>query len=194
MRKEMPTQQSMLVGISGIDASGKGYIASKLSTSLPAELNVAVVNADGWLNLPEVRFSESDPARHFFENALRLDEMFEKLILPVKRNSKVDITADLVEETSTGFHSHRYVYDCIDVILVEGIFLFKPDYLNHFNLRIWVECGFETALARAVARSQEGLDRQQTVGAYENIYFPAQRLHFAIDRPKSFADIMFYNN
>ena len=101
MRKGMPTEQSLLVGISGIDASGKGYIASQLSASLAANLNVAVVNADGWLNLPEVRFSESDPGRHFYENAFRLDEMFESLIVPLKQNAKVDLVADFLEPPFT---------------------------------------------------------------------------------------------
>ena len=194
MRKEMPTKQSLLVGISGIDASGKGYIASKLSTSLPAELNVAVVNADGWLNLPEVRFSGTDPGRHFYENAFRLDEMFESLIVPLKQNANVDLIAECLEETSTAFQPQRYFYENIDIILLEGIFLFKRAYVPLLDLRIWIECSFDVALQRAITRSQEGLSTDETISAYENIYFPAQRLHFAIDQPNLAADLLFNNS
>ena len=185
--------RSLLVGISGIDASGKGYIASQLATSMPDDLSVAIINADEWLNLPAIRFSDTDPARHFYENALRLDEMFESLIVPLKQNAKVDLIADFLEETSKAFQPQRYFYKDVDVILLEGIFLFKRKYVSKFDLRIWIDCSFEIALQRAIARSQEGLSTDETINAYENIYFPAQRLHFAVDQPHMAADLLFNN-
>ncbi len=194
MRNEMPAEQSLLVGISGIDACGKGYISSRLAESLSANFNLALINADGWLNLPDVRFSSIQPGKHFYENAIRFDEMFRDLVLPLKHDRRVDLTADHVHETSTEFHKHRYAYENIDIILLEGIFLFKRSYVKHFDLCVWVECGFETSLNRGIDRSQEGLGRQQTIDAYENIYFPAQRLHFAIDDPLAAADLLYNNN
>ena len=153
LRRQVPAGQTLLVGISGVDASGKGYVAARLERALTGRLKVAVINVDGWLNLPQVRFSKGDPARNFYQNALRLDEMFETLILPVKQNGGIDLIADFLGETSTEYRPHRYVYNQIDIILLEGIFLFKRPYAAHFDLRIWIECGFETALRRAVARS-----------------------------------------
>ena len=194
MRREMPNEQAMLVGISGIDASGKGFVSSKLADELAGHLKVAVINADDWLNLPLVRFSETEPGRHFYENALRLDEMFESLIAPLKQNSTVNLTADFLEETSSAFQPHRYFFKDIDIILLEGIFLFKRQYVQHFDLRVWIECSFETALQRATARSQEGLSTNETIRAYKNIYFPAQKIHFTNDLPQESADIFVDNN
>ena len=193
-RREIEPSRPVLVGISGIDGSGKGYMTSKLSDALASSVNVAVINADWWLNLPKVRFSDHDAGRHFYENALRLDEMFERLILPLKQNAKVDLIADFLEDTSTAVQPQRYFYENIDIILVEGIFLFKRAYVQHFDLRIWIECSFEMALQRAIARSQEGLSTNETIRAYKNIYFPAQRLHFAIDQPRLVADLLCNNS
>lgn len=95
-RNEVPAERALLVGISGIDASGKGYIADKTISGLSG-LNVALINADGWLNLPDVRFGPADPAENFYKNALRLDEMFERLVLPLKTNRSVDLTMDFAE-------------------------------------------------------------------------------------------------
>ena len=89
MREGMPSKQSLLVGISGIDACGKGYIAARLAELLSANLNVALINADGWLQLPEVRFSGSMPGEHFYRNAFRFDEMFRDLVLPLKLTAKL---------------------------------------------------------------------------------------------------------
>lgn len=192
-RCEIPITESLLVGISGMDASGKGFITSKLAEQLSA-FKVAVVNADGWLNLPHVRFSDEDHGRHFYENALRLDAMFKRLILPLKQSRSINITADLAEETATEFREHNYLFDDIDIILLEGIFLFKKPYADLFDLRIWVDCSFETALSRAIVRSQEGLPTEETIAAYSTIYFPAQRLHFWLDSPREVSDLILQND
>lgn len=195
MRNTMPAEHTMLAGISGIDASGKGYIASQVKRTLDERgLRTALINVDGWLNLPHVRFNSEDPALHFYLNALRLNEMFEWLILPLRQNRSVHLVADHVEETATEYLEHTYDFDNIDIILLEGIFLFKPQYAGHFDLRIWVECSFDTALERAIGRAQEALGRDETIRAYESIYFPAQRMHYALDHPRSAAHLIISND
>src|SRR5713226_5478286 len=81
----------------------------------------------------------------------------------------------------------------IDIILLEGIFLFKEMYRDHFDLKVWIDCSFATALLRAMARGQEGLPPQEAKRAFETIYFPAQRIHLARDNPRKAADIVFTN-
>jgi len=81
-----------------------------------------------------------------------------------------------------------------DAIVLECIFLFKRAYRHHFDLAIWIDCSFETALERAIARGQESLPASETVRAYETIYFPAQRIHFRNDRPRETADLIIDNN
>jgi uridine kinase len=184
----------LLVGISGIDASGKGYIANRLANELQSTgQNVALINIDGWLNLPNVRFSEADPGRHFYRHALRLDEAFDQLILPLKLDREIDITMDFAEETAHKFRPYRYHFHNIDIILLEGIFLFKGAYVRHFDMKVWIECSFETALSRAIVRNQEGLSPSETIQAYETIYFPAQQHRIKIDRPFSTADLIISN-
>ena len=49
-RKLLSSQQAILVAISGIDASGKGYIAAQIVKILSqGNLRVASINVDGWL-------------------------------------------------------------------------------------------------------------------------------------------------
>ena len=146
------------------------------------------------MNLPDVRFDPADPAENFYKNALRLDEMFERLVLPLKTNRNIDVTMDYAEETATEFRPHRYRFEKIDIVVLEGIFLFKRQYANHFDLKIWIECSFDTSLSRAVDRAQEGLSVLETEQAYKTIYFPAQRIHSERDDPVEAADIVFVND
>jgi len=194
-RKALSPQHALLVGISGIDASGKGFVTTRIAESLQKRgIKLAVMNADGWLNLPHARFHRQDPAKHFYENAIRFDEMFEHVILPLRNTRNVNVKSDFAAETAMTFRKHRYVFRNIDIILLEGIFLFKPTYRHHFDLKIWIDCSFATALRRAMARGQEGLPPQEAKRAFETIYFPAQRIHLARDNPRKAADYIFPND
>jgi len=194
VRSNTSRDKAVLVAISGIDASGKGYVTEKLAAALQAEgFNAAVINIDGWLNLPQVRFDPNDLPANFYRNAIRFDEMFEQLVLPLRSSRSIDLVAKFTQETSIEYLEHRYEFEDIDIILLEGIFLFKRELIHHYDLKIWVDCPFETALERAIARSQEGLSPKETIRAYRTIYFPAQRIHLGLDDARSAADILIDN-
>jgi uridine kinase len=193
--RALKRRRSALVAVSGIDGSGKGYVASCLSRALQeAGLRVAAINVDGWLNLPCTRFSVVNPAQNFYERAIRFDELFRPLVLPLKANRFAQVEVDFAEETALTYSRQTYSFDDIDVILLEGIFLLKRQLQHLYDLSIWIDCTFETALERAIGRGQEGLTPEEVTHAYETIYFPAQVIHFAIDHPRQAASIVFRND
>jgi uridine kinase len=194
-RASMPESRSLLVGISGIDGSGKGHITTQLEARLSyRSVAAAKVNVDSWLNLPNKRFCETDPAGYFYRNAIRFDELFNSLVLPLRDHRSVDLMADFAEETANSFRKHAYRFKDVSVILLEGIFLFKSEFRSFFDLAIWVDCSFSTALARALERRQERMPPAATIDAYETIYFPAQRIHLDRDDPRASADLIVNND
>jgi uridine kinase len=193
-RGAVALDRAALVGISGIDASGKGFITQKLAEQLRnGGWNVAVISADDWLNLPAVCINRDNYAEHFYKHAMRFDEMFERLIVPLKQNRGISLGVDCADAKATAFREEHYDFRNVDIILLEGIFLFKPAYRHHFDLMIWIDCSFECAMERAVNRGQEGLSPEETIQAFETIFFPAQRIHLARDCPRDAADIIFTN-
>jgi uridine kinase len=187
--------RAVLVGISGIDASGNGYLAAKIADRLQMDgLKVALIGADDWLNLPDVCINRDNYAGHFYEHAMRFGEMFERLIIPLKQKRKISFTADCADAKATTCRKHRYDFCDIDIILLEGIFLLKPAFRHHFDLTVWIDCSFEVALKRAIERGQEGLPPAETIKAFKMIYFPAQLIHLARDNPREAADYIFTND
>ena len=86
-RKAVPRTRSVLTGITGIDGSGKGYVTEHLAARLRERgVRVTAINVDGWLNLPSRRFSPVNPAEHFYGHAIRFEEMFARLVLPLIPN------------------------------------------------------------------------------------------------------------
>jgi uridine kinase len=195
MRRRVPARRGVLVALSGIDGSGKGYLAARITAALDAHGGrVAVLNVDGWLNLPHVRFDPVQPADHFYRHALRFDEMFDTLVLPLRDHRCIDLEMDFTEETATEYRRHRYELTEIDVILLEGIFLLKRELRDAYDCAFWIDCTWPTALERALARRQEGLSEDETVRAYREIYFPAQEIHLQRDDPRRAATAIIPND
>ncbi len=191
----MSPPRSALVALSGIDGSGKGYVSARILERLrDAGCRTAAIGVDGWLNLPLRRFSRENPGEHFYRNAIRFQEMFDQLVLPLRDRGSIRLEADFTEETAAAYRRHVYEYRTVEVILLEGIYLLKRDLRAHYDLSIWIDCSFQTALDRALARRQEGLSPQETIRAYETIYFPAQRIHFERDDPRRAAAIVMVND
>lgn len=194
-RRIVPSQRTVLAAITGIDGCGKGYIAGRVTAALEASsLRVANLNIDGWLNLPHVRFSASNPVEHFYLNAIRFDELFDQLVFPLRDRRSLSLEADYAEETATQYHRHLYEFGDIDVIVLEGIYLLKRAYQTCYDLSCWIDCSFATALQRAIERAQEGLSPEETVKAYHTIYFPAQEIHFQRDNPRAAATLIVNND
>jgi uridine kinase len=194
-RRSVPDARSLLVAVSGIDGSGKGFVTSRMVADLRAGgCRAEAINIDGWLNLPHQRFSESNPAEHFYEHAIRFDELFGQLVLPLRDARSIRLEADFAEERATTFRRHVYEYSDLDVIVLEGIYLLKRAFVERYDLSVWIECSFETALERAVARAQEGLSPAETIRSYRTIYFPAQEIHFRHDSPTASTTIAFVND
>ena len=195
-RSERPASQSLLVGITGIDGSGKGYLTKLLAKQLEdLGFRVANINIDPWLNLPSKRFDPVNPGRHFYQYGIRFDEAFEQLILPLQKQREHSVIAQVADATNAeAYHLQKYEFANIDVILLDGIFLLKRSLRDYFDLVYWVDCTFETALERALTRGQEGLPRENVIRDYETIYFAAQRIHLEEDRPKEHASGILIND
>lgn len=184
----------MLVAISGIDASGKGYIGARFADSIHnAGYKVALLGIDPWQNLPHVRISQENPGEHFYHNAVRQTEMFEKLVLPLKERGSITLCAQVVEHTSEQFWLRDYRYQDIDIILLEGIFLFQSQWMPHYDCSVWIQCSEQLALQRALKRNQEGLESSELIAEYHSIYFPAQKYHQQKDNPQQLADFLLIN-
>ena len=112
---------------------------------------------------PHVRFGGDDPGEHFYSHAFRFEEMFSRLIEPLARNGRSHLTAEYVGETATCHRKHVYEFDDVDLILLEWIFLFKPELQQCDDFRLSIDCRFKTAWERALSRSQEGLPPADTM-------------------------------
>jgi uridine kinase len=183
------------VAISGIDASGKGYVAKRLETELAAKgLRVANINIDPWQNPIPIRLRKENAAENFYHNVFRWDEVFEQLIIPLRRKRGVHLATQLIFSHADDYFDFTFDFENIDILVVDAIFLFQQGFLMHYDLNVWIDCSFETGLKRAIKRNVERLSKQKLIEDYQTYYYPAQRYHFQKDNPKQLSNIIYCND
>lgn len=183
------------VALSGIDASGKGYVAKHLEDELKTYgLKVANINVDPWQSPIGVRLRKENSAENFYHNVFRWKDFFQQLIIPLKQKRSIRLRSRLVQSHADEYYDFNYDFEGIDILLVEGILLFQQRFLRHFDYRVWIDCSFETGMKRAFQRNIEKLSPSDLVDAYNTYYYPAQRYHFVKDKPTSLCDAFYCND
>jgi len=183
------------VAISGIDASGKGHIGKLLQKKIECNgLNVANINIDPWQHQLAMRLQKENAAQNVYNNIFRWNDFFEQLIFPLQKNKSIYLETLGIHTHSDEYYHLIYDFKNIDILLIEGIFLFKKKYLSYYDYKIWIECSFEKGLQRAMRRNAEKLDEESLIHDYHTFYYPAQLLHFEKDNPRESVNIVFDNN
>ena len=185
---------ALLVALSGIDGSGKGFTSTRLQLALEKRgVRTALVHADDWLSPPAQRFGAPPNGRHFYEHAIRFESMFSDVLEPLRRGRSLDISLTLGGQSGVE-RVREFKFKDVDVVLVEGIFLLRRELLPAYDRTIWVDCSFRTALERAHARNQESLSPEDLDREYRTIYSPAQQHHALRDAPRDRANIIILND
>ena len=84
MLAPLARERAALVGLSGIDGSGKSRLALVLADELSAfGLQVALIGVDAWQNPQTIRFGGADRGPHFYEHCIRFDDLFAQLVQPL---------------------------------------------------------------------------------------------------------------
>ncbi|GAA0492773.1 hypothetical protein Ade02nite_69530 [Paractinoplanes deccanensis] len=80
------------------------------------------------------------------------------------------------------------------VLLVDGVFLLRPELIDRWELRVLVSTELERTVSRALIRERDTSSRAAIERRWRERYIPSQRLYFATARPAGHADIVVHND
>ncbi len=197
---EIKKDTPILVGINGIDAAGKTTLANELANYLTSlKHDVIRSSTDNFLNQKKVRYKKGkDSPEGCYHDTFNYDLMCKVLLEPLasgKLNYKV-MAFDYLTDKEVDFPAEQATNDSI--LIMDGIFLFRPKLAEYWDLRVFLDVDFQHAAQRAKERKTDKKligSKDKIIDRYNKRYIPAQKLYFKEVNPKEKAHVVIdYNN
>ena len=186
------------VAIDGPPAAGKTTLADELAVVLRAQSREVIRATAESFHLPRAqryRRGEFSP-EGCYHDSFDYDTLRRVLLDPLGpggdrryQHAVYDIGTD------TALSQPVATASADAVLLLDGVFLLRPELIDRWDLRIFVSAAFERALDRGRVRDQARLGSVAEVERrFRDRYIPAQQLYFATVRPADHADIIVHND
>jgi uridine kinase len=181
------------VGIDGVDAAGKTYLADELAKAIQ-EQKVIRASIDGFHNPREVRYQQGQlsPEGYYYDS-FNNQQFAEVLLKPLGSEGDLKYrTAVYDYRTNSPVDVPEKTASPEDILIVDGIFLFRPELKDYWDIKIFVDVPFSVTVPRAIKRDADG-NEEATRMHYEKRYVAGQQLYFQDAQPKEQADIVIDN-
>jgi len=181
-----------VIGINGVDASGKTTMASGLDAYLRRRgIPTALIHVDDFHNPRAVRTIDDSP-EGYIKHAFDVPRIH-TLILDLKRapGTKTALLLDL----DTDAYTNQKIFEVNGdtVIIVEGVLLYRPPLDELSDYRVFLDVTFDEALRRARERDVPKYG-EAFLQRYIDRYIPAQKLYLSKNAPKERSQLVIDNN
>lgn len=180
------------VGINGVDAAGKTTFAGELASRLGSRAICASVDDFALPRAQRYERGRFSP-EGYYRDSTDLEALTARLLVPLGPDgSSRYVTRVFDVRDDRPLDEPERVAPDDAVLLIEGIFLLRPELRVHLDWTVFLHVDLDTCVERALVRDQ-GRDAE-TRPLYERRYLPAQRLYFEEVRPRELADLVVDNN
>ncbi|MEN8904837.1 MAG: hypothetical protein ABF289_02645 [Clostridiales bacterium] len=185
--KIIKKNKNYVIGISGIDCSGKSTISKKIyNFLLKNDINAYCLSGDDFLFDRETRYANKNQIEGYYNECFNYKKLFNEIILPAKKSNQFSRKIDYLNWQENRMETKNFVFKMPMVIILEGVFLFKKIYLKNFDYTIWLDISFKEALKLALQRPRDidyyG-DKNVIMKRYTERFYPAQLYHILNDNP-----------
>jgi phosphoglycolate phosphatase-like HAD superfamily hydrolase/uridine kinase len=184
-----------IIGVSGIDNSGKTCFAKGLSAFLGMRgFRAQRIHLDRFHHPREIRRSGEDEIENFLNRTFDFQKIIETLLEPAKAGKTVDefIPEFDIERDECGEECYYHI-DGDTAVVFEGLFLEKPEVRTFIDCSIWLDISFDECLKRARKRDVPRFG-EAFLEKYHTKYIPAQKRFMEQLHPKENADLRVDNN
>ena len=185
------------VGIDGVSASGKTVLADELAVVLQ-KMNREVIRTgiDGFHNPSEIRHRRGAMSvEGYVEDSFDYAAVRKCVLNPLGPEGNLSYLPEVYDlALGTTKQSDPVVASPHDILLFEGVMLFREELANAFDYKILVDTSFEVALERAKTRGLSHFGSMQILmNKYTHRFIPGQKRYLEECRPEEMADMIVGN-
>jgi len=195
------TPHPLRVAIDGMSTSGKTTLADALATTLINSLHVqkrTVIRAsiDGFHNPKEIRYKRGQNSPEgYYCDSFNNEAIIKNLLAPLGQNGNLKYKKAVFNfRTDSKVDSPTLVAEKDSILIMDGIFLMRPELKDHFDLKILLLVNEETVINRALNRDSFLGSKKEILEKYTARYTPGEKLYFEDAKPTEKADIVIDNN
>jgi uridine kinase len=182
--------RAFVVGISGIDGSGKTEFARALEKSLiDRNYKTQAIHLDDFHNPKEIRYAGKDQADNYFNRSFNFNLVAEKLLKSLKRKRTFTTKMTLLDYRTDKYNIEReFSFNTDTIVIFEGVFLFRKELAPYIDYKIFLDITFAESRKRAKRR-----DPRAVVKKYDGKYLPAQAGYLKEYPPETTVDMVIDN-
>jgi uridine kinase len=181
-----------------VDAAGKTTLADELGALLAARGRPVIrAGIDGFGRPRADRYRRGElSAEGYYHDCFDYPALRANLLDPLgPGGSRCHRTAVFDVRTDQPRGSPLRLAPPHAVLVVDGVFLLRPELNDAWDLRVFLVVGFQETLRRAVARDRALFGSAQATRArYQRRYIPGQRRYLATVQPQRIADVVINNH
>ncbi len=182
-----------LIALDGFDGAGKSHLSDEIAEHAQAVGGrpVVQVSIDGFHHSRAVRREAGPGPEGFYRGSYRYPEFRRYVVEPLRRGAPItpaiwNVALDKpVSAEPMAVPPHG-------IVLVDGIFLHRPELIDVWDATIWLEVPFVISVPRGNARFA-GRHDPDPEAASNHRYVHGQRLYLQEADPRSRADWVFDN-
>ena len=188
-------QHPLRVAIDGTSAAGKTMLADELASLLAGRRPLIRASVDDFHNPREVRYRRGrlSPEGYYFDS-FDYEALKAELLQPLGPGGNRCYRSGIRDVHNDEPLNRPQLSARSDaIVLVDGIFLMRPEIDEFWDLRLFVQVTEGAARERWLARDSAWMGEAEVIERYEKRYIPGERLYLDLARPEFAADIVLNN-
>ena len=173
-KKQIKT--SVKIGINGLDCSGKTYFSKSLKNYF-TDMGVSSVVVDiDTFNLKDIE-----------------DQTYESVSKKQFTNKDLEMYYSQIIDFNLARKKILELIDNYSIIIIEGIFIYKKEFVDLFNIKIFLETSYQIAIKRFQLRQKRNNDTR-SMEIFKEIWEPSHFLYLKEIDPKNLVDLVINND
>jgi len=190
IKRKKQKDKAFVIGINGIDGSGKTKFAEALEKFLISQnYETQAIHLDDFHNPRETRYAGENQVENYYNKSFNISLVIEKLLAPLRKKSSFSTRLTVLDWHTDKYDIEReYSFYQNTIVIFEGVFLFRKELSPYIDYKIFLDIPFEECRKRANIRDSEDI-----INKYESKYLPAQARYLEEYPPRQVADMVIDN-